>query len=60
MFQVESSARASWAQLKQIALVDEQVELYGSGDEAFLMEPRGLEPKLKTTLRPAENQVSSP
>ncbi|CAJ1338078.1 unnamed protein product [Effrenium voratum] len=40
----ESGTRR-WYQLHQIALVDEQVELFGLGDEAFLLERGALDPR---------------
>ncbi|CAE7568578.1 GAPC1 [Symbiodinium natans] len=41
---VEVSGKSSWTQLPELALLDEQVELYGVGDEAFLLEQGGFVP----------------
>eukprot|EP00435_Cladocopium_sp_Y103_P018624 s2087_g4.t1 len=41
---VESAGKPCWSHLHQIALVDEQVELFGLGDEAFLVEHGGFIP----------------
>ncbi|CAE7224687.1 GAPC1 [Symbiodinium sp. CCMP2592] len=40
----EGAGKNSWTQLPEIALLDEQVELYGVGDEAFLLEQGGFVP----------------